>query len=482
MSFAQFSNFFSTHFATKEPKRISSISLGILEIDGNFVIRESHSRVMESLFGESQLVGKSFINILKHRTSSEDFLKVQTVLNTLVTRGHLIGSAADNNPFNCLRITMRSQTGKEIIKYIRCQFQKSDHLDHVCWQIKIKDISKTVRISKLIKRSNEKAELKVNAIMSLLQFERDLVREFLENTIQSLRVISDAISDAKKKKKPASELKRSIENIFCLVHQIKGDSAIFNLKAVSNQAHDFEELLADLNIRRDLTSKDLRRLVVPLRAMIIAVKDVRDLFGQISEGGWSRNPKSSGDSMMRRLQYLVKRLENDNAKRVIIVDDGFHDSAIPMHLRQVVNTIVVQLARNAVVHGVEDEETRIKHDKTPYGCLHVSVTHNGSKCIISVRDDGRGIDIERVRKLALKTRIFDRQHVITWNKTQLLNALFKPGFSTAKAVTLHAGRGVGLDVIKSMVEKYGGTIGVRSELNQFTEFTMAFPRKPKNMG
>ena len=475
MSLAQFGNFLASHFSTKETQQVSQINAGLLEIDSDFIIKKSHSRVLESLLGESPLVGRSFARIIRSRASAEDFKKSFLVLDKLVKKRNIIKPVIKHNPFDCLKIKIPSTKGRKVTKYIRCEFGKSDNFEHNGrWIVTIRDISKSVRISKLIKRSNQKAEQKINTVMSLLQFEKDLIREYLEGTTASLK---DILGNLSSRPLTHPEIKKKIESIFGSVHQMKGDAAILNLKSISDQTHQFESLLSDLSMKRTLSTRDLKRLIAPLKAIINAVREVKVLFEKITEGGWSDSPDGGSNSMMRRLQYLVKRLEVDSKKRVIIVDDGYTDSAIPAHLRRVINGLVTQLARNAVIHGIENPATRLKRNKTPYGCLHISVRHVKDKLVVAMRDDGYGIDPEKIRKAALLSRIFTTDQVFRWNKTQLLNAMFKPGFSTARAVTQHAGRGVGLDVIKSTVEKYGGTIGLKSSLDHFTEFTMAFPRQ-----
>lgn len=475
MSFAQFGSFFSSHFSLKDKKQISPLNVGSLEIDSDFIIRKAHDRMLASLFGGQSLCGQDLVQVIRERVSPNDYKRLLPVLKDLVLKRDVINSSMRSTPLDCLKIAVPNQKGRNITKYLRFEFRKTENfLRTGYWTVIVRDISRSVRISKQIKRSAETAELKVNTMMSLLQFERDLIKEFLESTIESLKgILVNLASTAD----GTEEIRQRIENIFCIVHQIKGDAAILSLDSISTKAHRYESLLSSLNEKHKLHHEDLRHLVKPLKSMIDAVKEVKELFAKIVAGSWSDGHNGGGNSMMRRLQYLIKRLSEENNKRIIIVDDGYIDSAVPLHLRRVVNSVVTQLARNAVVHGIEDVKTRLRNNKTPYGCLHISVAHAQGRVQVSARDDGAGIDPEEVKKVALKSPLFNRQHVVRWNRTQVLQALFKPGFSTAKAVTQHAGRGVGLDVIKSAVEKHGGTISLRSIPGEFTEFSMSFPRR-----
>jgi len=473
MSFAQFSNFLSSHFLLRDQKPVSPLNVGILEITSDFVIRKAPDSVLPSLLGESDLQGKNFVHLIKHRVSPGDYKKLLPALNDVVMKKDVIASSQHRTPLDCLKVHLAGKDGRAVVKYIRIEFRKTESFSSTgYWHVVVKDISKVVRLSKKIRRTTAKAELKVSTMMSLLQFERDLIREFIDSTAYSLK---DVVKNISKSAADDREVKQSIENVFCIVHQIKGDSAILRLTSISDGAHQFEEVLSKLNQRRNLSQKDLRLLIRPLRMMIDSVKEVKRLFDSIVEGGWNQNEAVGDDSMKRRLQYLIKRISEDNSKRVLVVDDGYCDLAIPQHLRKVIATVVTQLARNAVIHGIEDIPSRLGKNKTPYGCFHVSVARTSDRLLITTRDDGRGIDESLVKKTAIRSPLFDRKQVANWTKKQVFQALFKPGFSTAKIVTLHAGRGVGLDVIKSTVEKYGGRIGIRSVLGEFTEFSLSFP-------
>lgn len=473
MSIVTLTDIVSDPHSRRDKKDVRQMHAGLMEIDSDLVISKVHDKFIGTIFGDPNIQGKKLHSVLGPQLSQEQYRDVVSVLKTLVLNRDIISSTNQKNPFDCLKLTIDGPQGRRVTKYIRCEFSKDKNFDQTGrWQIVVVDISKSVRISRQVRRSSEKAEVKVNTIMTLLRFERDLVNEFLDATTSSLRNIIENISSRSDKAQP---VRHRMEKVYCIVHQIKGDAAILNLNVVSDQAHNLENSLSDLNQKKELFQQDLLDLIPSVREMIASVKEIRQIFEEIVEGGWGREQRQNDDSMMRRLKYLVDRLAKDNNKKVILVDDGYVDTSIPLHLRRIVNTVVTQLARNAVVHGIEDRDERLAQNKTPYGCLHVSVQHVRGKISICVRDDGRGLNFGAIKQAALKSPLFRGAEVEKWGALQVLNALFKPGFSTAKQLTQHAGRGVGLDVIKSTVEKHKGTVTVKSIAGSFTEFTMVFP-------
>lgn len=474
MSIVTLTNIVSRQFPWRDKKDISQMHIGLLEINSELSITQVHNKFLESVFGVSQLQGKKLHTLLRPHLTQEQYRHVIAMLKSLILNKDVISTTMYKNPFDCLKLSMANAQGRTLTKYIRCEFSKGEFYEiDGCWQVIVRDISRSVRISKQIRRSTAKAELKVNTIMSLLQFERDLIQDFLETTTLSLRSIIENLSA---KKSQTQALAKRIENIYGIVHQIKGDAAILNLTAVSEQAHSFETLLSRYHQQAGLQQKDLAALIAPVKEIIRSVKEIKEIFAKIVEGGWSQQTAAVGDSMLRRLKHLVDKVAQDSKKNVVIVDNGYTDASIPEALRRVVNSLVTQLARNAVIHGIEDAQTRISQNKTAYGCLHVGVYLSHDKISISVRDDGRGLHLDKIRQAALKSQLFQSTEVAQWSNTQVLNALFKPGFSTAQKLTQHAGRGVGLDVIKSTVEKYRGSVTVKSVAGAYTEFMMHFPR------
>lgn len=452
---------------------ISSLQFGRIEVDASLIIRKVLDKSVNSLLGTQQIVGKNIVALIKPRVSLDDFYKIQPFLKTLYKTRDLIEARDHQSPFDCLKVVIAAGNNRKITKFLRFEFHKSKSFSEKShWVIVIRDISKNIRLSRQIRRTTQRAELKVNTMMSLLQFERDLIKDFLGSTICSLR---DILKNLHLANANQHEVRSRIESIYCIVHQIKGDAAILNMVQISSKAHEIESLLAKLNDQDTINNIDIKALHKPVKSVIDSVKEINAIYEKIVEGGWNQNQTGGGDSLKRRLEYLVKRVADSQGKQVKVVEEGFNDSAIPLHLRRDLSSIMTQLARNAVVHGIEEPKERERVYKTFYGCLHVLVKREDSRLICNIRDDGAGVNFEHVRQKALKNKHFNQVDVSTWDKAQLMKVLFHPGFSTRNSVDQDAGRGVGLDYIKNTIEKHGGSISMRSIPGQFTEFTLSFP-------
>jgi two-component system chemotaxis sensor kinase CheA len=136
---------------------------------------------------------------------------------------------------------------------------------------------------------------------------------------------------------------------------------------------------------------------------------------------------------------------------------------------------LTHLVRNAVDHGIESPEKRLAQGKSPEGRLALHAFHEGGKVIIEIADDGGGIDPQRVRAKAINAKLLTAEQADRLSDRELLNLVFVPGFSTTDKVTQFSGRGVGMDVVKTNVEKIGGAVSIESRPGRGTTVRMKIP-------
>jgi len=136
---------------------------------------------------------------------------------------------------------------------------------------------------------------------------------------------------------------------------------------------------------------------------------------------------------------------------------------------------LLHLLRNAFDHGIEPPEERNRLGKRSPGQIEIRAYHQGSQTIIEVRDDGQGINLERIRSKALTLGIFSPEQVAAASPSRLLELLFEPGFSTAAQVSQLSGRGVGLDVVRAQVRSLKGSVSVTTEPGRGTTFALRIP-------
>ena len=134
---------------------------------------------------------------------------------------------------------------------------------------------------------------------------------------------------------------------------------------------------------------------------------------------------------------------------------------------------LLHLMRNAVNHAIESPELRVLKGKSPAGQIKLSAAYEGNQVVITVRDDGTGIDPQRVRNAAIEQNLIQSDQVLS--DGEVIELIFRPGFSTAEVLSEESGRGVGLDVVRDSVSRLRGSLEVESTPGQGTAFTMKFP-------
>ncbi|MEQ1175592.1 Hpt domain-containing protein [Acinetobacter lwoffii] len=178
------------------------------------------------------------------------------------------------------------------------------------------------------------------------------------------------------------------------------------------------------------------------------------------------------DRMLPRLQRIVRQTSTSlNRPAELIVQNT--EGELDRNILERLVTPFEHMLRNAIDHGLEDTADRIALNKPEMGSIVLNISRQGTDVIVSFSDDGKGIDAEKIREKAMSLDLIKADQVI--DQEEILQFIFHPGFSTAKAVTQISGRGVGLDVVQSEIKSLGGHVSVSSELGKGTIFTIRVP-------
>ena len=173
---------------------------------------------------------------------------------------------------------------------------------------------------------------------------------------------------------------------------------------------------------------------------------------------------------MERLVRDVSRKSNKNVRLEIHGEETEIDKSI---IQQLSNPLV-HILRNAIDHGIESENERRGINKNPEGKITLEAKHKGSEIWIIIKDDGAGLDREKILQKAIELKLLE-ENGAELSDQQVWNMIFHPGFSTAKEITDISGRGVGMDVVKKELNRLKGKIDVQSTFGQGTTFILRIP-------
>jgi two-component system chemotaxis sensor kinase CheA len=159
----------------------------------------------------------------------------------------------------------------------------------------------------------------------------------------------------------------------------------------------------------------------------------------------------------------------------VLIEMTGKDTELDKSLLEAIKDPLTHIVRNSVDHGIETPELRTARGKRPEGHLKLRACHEGGQVVIEIADDGAGIDTSRVKNKALERGLITPQQAAVMSERELLNLIFLPGFSTAEKVTNLSGRGVGMDVVKTNIDRVNGSVDISSVRGSGTNIKIKIP-------
>ena len=178
--------------------------------------------------------------------------------------------------------------------------------------------------------------------------------------------------------------------------------------------------------------------------------------------------------VFNKFPRLVRDLSRELGKDIELIMSG-EETELDKSIIEEIGDPLVHMIRNSCDHGIEDKETRIKAGKDPKGKVYLKAYNEGNQIVIEIKDDGAGMDPDFLKMKALDKGIISEKEAENMSDKEAYNLIFKPGFSTAAKVTGVSGRGVGMDVVKTNIEKLNGIIDIESTLGEGTTFKLKIP-------
>lgn len=179
-------------------------------------------------------------------------------------------------------------------------------------------------------------------------------------------------------------------------------------------------------------------------------------------------------NVWNKFPRLAHDLCRQTGKQVRVVMEG-QDTELDKTILESIKDPLTHMIRNSIDHGIESPEERSARGKPEEGTITLRASHEGGQVMIELEDDGRGIDLDRIRRKVIEKGLVDPARLRTMSEGETFKLIFLPGFSTADKVTKISGRGVGMDVVKTNIEKIGGVVDIKSTLGRGTTIILKIP-------
>ncbi|MDX2240916.1 MAG: response regulator [Leptolyngbyaceae cyanobacterium bins.302] len=342
-----------------------------------------------------------------------------------------------------------------------------------------------VPVKHLDNLSNLVGELVVNR--NSLEQDQERLRQSLDNLLYQVQQLSDVgqrMQDLYERSLLESSLLASRQGYRSPLPGRPGDSTVVELEPHGSNGMEYDPLEMDRFTGFHSLSQEMIELIVRVREsssdiefIVDETEQVTRMFRQVTtqlQEGLTRSRMVPFAQTADRLPRAVRDISMKVGKQAELVIEGRETLIDKMILEQLYDPMT-HLVNNAITHGIEPPAVRIAAGKPPAGRISIRAFHQGNQTIISVSDDGAGIDVERVKTKAVEKGLLTSAEARTISRLDVYDILFHPGFSTKDQADDFSGRGVGMDVVRTSLSDIRGVINTDSNSGKGTTFTIRLP-------
>jgi two-component system chemotaxis sensor kinase CheA len=474
---------------------LRTVQEGLFLLDRERRIGGQQSRFLATIFGREDLAGTDFLELLQGKVT-ERTLSLASDYIGLLFGEHVNEKLVQSlNPLQNVEIGIADGRGQLVSKHLDVRFtrvRESGRTTHLL--VTVVDVTARVRVEQELEALKLQSKDQFAILAKLMRGDPARMMEIAGLVHGGVDAINAVLRE------PADDpvaLREKLDAIFAQVHRLKGDAACHGVDALEASLQQFEEMLAGLRARTEITGDDFMPAAVALDGLLAQADQIRAI-GQTLAGdrrpGGAGNTKEAGrtatdaaaitggaiaapadpavQALAKKLQAIASRVATRQGKAVELRAHGLE--LLPAADRAAAGDIAVQLIRNAIVHGIESPDARRAAGKPGTGAIVVDVVPNVAYGVtLSVHDDGGGIDIARVRARLAASGRFSAQRLAALSDREVATRIFDAGFSTrAEEADEDGGRGVGLDVVQRLAASLGGRVQVQSRPGRGTSFRL----------
>lgn len=460
---------------------LGAIGDGLLLVDRAYTIGDQYSEVTESIFQKTQLGGMNLFGLIQGLVTEKTLGTAKDYLDLLFGERVNEKLVQDLNPLDVVEFHFDNGRGGFESKFLGFRFKRvfvGGELSHLL--VTVADITRRVQIERELREQQEKTQAQMDMLVELLHVDPDTLSSFLPRAQQMLLDVNQIL---KEPVRDTGEYKAKLDQIFRLVHGLKGEAGVIELKSFQTGAHELEALLTEMRSRPNLGGNDFLTFTIKLEELFTQLDAVRVLLGRLAQlrqafEAQARRPqtgqqpivRSAQPNLLEVLEVVVQQVAARQGKRVRVSAQGLEDAQIPSRYQATLREILVQLGRNAVVHGIEPPRVRINRAKPEIGQIVVVFKRTDDGYELLFRDDGAGIDTGALKAAALRAGVRTRQQLAAMSDNDAMALIFEPSLSTSTQIDEDSGRGVGLDLVRHRVSELDGQLRLATASGKGTQF------------
>lgn len=449
---------------------LQTVSEGLMLVHADGTVGRQLSASVHRLFMRRVVPGMRFEALLQDVLEPTRLQEAQSYLSLLLDPRVKPALLAQLDPLREVPILAPpgSQQSDRVLSFQITQVLDAGSIKELL--VTVFDMTQQVQLRSALAASQEAARSDVEDLIQILEREPSLLQDFLSRTRERLAALNQGLREVGRDPVAYRDLVNEVARV---VHGVKGEASMLALGAVTRQAHQMEDVLAPLLQRRDLGGEDLIPVVFELNRLQEQFDRLHRVFDRLGRVAVAEAVPEDHhlEAMVDHLRELSDRVAQSQSKQVRL-STRISEAALPASVAQFLRQALPQLVRNAVVHGIETPDERKRLGKPAAGELTLDITRTaGGPLEVSLSDDGRGLDAPQVRERAARFCA----DAADMSDTQVLRLIFDPQYSSAGEVTEHAGRGVGLALVRDLAASAGVRLRVLTRAQRYTRFVLQFP-------
>jgi len=430
---------------------------------------------MLEIMERTDIAEADFISVIAPLVPERTLSATKDYLGLIFKPGADESLVRDLNPLEKIETTIQPHNGSTTgeTKNLEFKFKKlngsEEKMDYL---VKVRDVTQQVKLANQLRESELKTKNQTEMLLSILHVGPELLADFIEAVENELGMIQDIL----KEDASGESYSEKLVTIFRCAHSIKGNAALLDLKFFARRAHEFEDMISQVQQRKNLCWNDFLPLALELARLQQSYKDMQALTERITKfQSDTGRVRTASDLIGPTTEKMVERLAEETGKKVRFLYKDFEGTPIPTKYSYMLRDVLVQLTRNSLAHGIEEPQVRVARGKPEEGTIELSARNLDDGLEIRYRDDGRGLQTESIKEKAIEMGLVSQAETATMDRTRLVKLIFEPGFSTSRDTTQVAGRGMGMDIIRKRLMSAHRSLSVRYETDKFIEFKCKLP-------
>jgi two-component system chemotaxis sensor kinase CheA len=399
------------------------------------------------------------------------------------------------NPLSQIEVVFNKARGKEV-RYLSFSFRRGrDPAQSQAFIFGVvADVTDRVLLQREVAHVKADSDAQAAALLDLLKVEPTQLEGFIASVNVGVRKANALLGGPGK---DPQTLRAKVDGVFREMHGLKGEALALGLTAFGRHIHAIEDLLTALRARNDLGGNEFVPVVVKLGELMDYRTQIIDLQKRITNFRATEAPAPQAEegftgeatdvfstletglpqsTLPKVLKTLTETVAADCERSVKLVTTGLE--AVPAPYAGRVRDICIQMIRNAVVHGIEKASERATSAKPSTATINISfAADQPDHYVLRIEDDGRGLNYEEILDRALRSGIVKPDRAATMKPESVFKLILEPGFTTAESVSVHAGRGVGLNMVSEVLRECEGRLSIATKPGSYTRFIMRLPKQ-----